>query len=197
MLRRLTLCSLATPVHTAHRWMAQPPRKEHGFSMALRRAESEEEDPLLPTSAVASGLSNRSWIGIFTASRVFSVHFPDHAVFDVSTFLYVSPVLLLSDLASITILLQQARPKIALHIPLCTESPAPGLGGANERCHHFDVHFCFDSCAWYHMSFCLLYIWLTVCGACGTLGIHILQSTSFLASTRIMPCNCVGGSNTH
>ncbi|ESU41860.1 Hypothetical protein GSB_153785, partial [Giardia duodenalis] len=53
-------CSLTTPVHTAHRWMAQPPRKEHAFSMALGTAERGEEDPLLPTSAVASGLNNQS-----------------------------------------------------------------------------------------------------------------------------------------
>ena len=99
--------------------------------------------------------------------------------------------------ASITILLQEARPKIALHIPLCTESVAPGLGGANERYHHFDVHLCFDLCVWYHMSFCLSCVLLTVRSVCGTLGIHILQSISFLASTRIMPCNRVGGSSTH
>ncbi|ESU40100.1 Hypothetical protein GSB_151251 [Giardia duodenalis] len=165
--------------------------------MALGTAESEEENPLLSASAAALGLSNQSWIGIFTASCVFSVHFSDHAVFDVSTFLYASPVLLLPDLASITILLQEARLKIALHIPLCTESAAPGLGGASARCPRSGVHFCFDSCVRYHMSFCLLYIWLTVCGACGTLGIHILQSTNSFTSTRIMPCNCVGGSNTH
>ena len=85
--------------------MAQPPRKEHAFSMALGTAEHGEEDPLLPASAVASGLSNQSWIGIFTASCVFSVHSPGHAAFDVSTFFYASPVLLLSDLASITVLL--------------------------------------------------------------------------------------------
>ena len=165
--------------------------------MALRRAEHGEEDPLLPASAVASSLSNQSWIGSSTTNCVFSVHSPGHAVFDVSTFLYASPVLLLSDLASITILLQEARPKIALHIPLCTESVAPGLGGANERYHHFDVHLCFDLCVWYHMSFCLSCVLLTVRSVCGTLGIHILQSISFLASTRIMPCNRVGGSSTH
>ena len=177
--------------------MPQPPRKERAFSMALGTAESEEEDPLLPTSAAALGLSNQSWIGIFTASRVFSVHSPGHAAFDMLALLYASPVLLLSDLASITILLQEARPKIALHIPLCTESVAPGLGGANERYHHFDVHLCFDLCVWYHMSFCLSCVLLTAHAACGTLGIHILQSISFLASTRIMPCDRVGGSNTH
>ena len=105
LLRQFTSHSLATPVHTAHRWMPQPPRKKHAFSMALGTAESEEEDPLLPASAVASGLSNQSWIGIFTASCVFSVHSPGHAAFDVSTFFYASPVLLLSDLASITVLL--------------------------------------------------------------------------------------------
>ena len=177
--------------------MAQPPRKEHAFSMALGTIEHGEEDPLLPASAVASGLSNQSRIGSSTASCVFSVHSPGHAVFDVSTFLYASPVLLLSDLASITILLQEARPKIALHIPLYTESVAPGLGGANERYHHFDVRLCFDSCGWYRMSIRLPHRFLTAHAACGTRGIHILQSTSSLTSTRIMPCNRVGGSSTH
>ena len=145
--------------------MPQPPRKKHAFSMALGTAESEEENPLLPASAAALGLSNQSWIGIFTASCVFSVHSPGHAAFDMLALLYASPVLLLSDLASITILLQEARPEIALHIPLCTESPAPGLGGANERCHHFDVHVCFDSCGWYRMSIRLPHRFLTTCAA--------------------------------
>ena len=104
LLGQLASCSLATPVHTANCWMPQPPRKEHAFSMALRRAEHGEEDPLLPASAVASGLSNQSWIGSSTTNCVFSVHSPGHAVFDVSTFLYASPGSLLPALASIPIM---------------------------------------------------------------------------------------------
>ncbi|ESU40128.1 Hypothetical protein GSB_154671 [Giardia duodenalis] len=99
--------------------MPQPPRKEHAFSMALRRAESEEENPLLSASAAALGLSNQSWIGIFTASCVFSVHSPGHAVFDVSTFLYASPVSLLPTLTNIPILrggiIKDSFPYSAVH----------------------------------------------------------------------------------
>ena len=73
--------------------------------MALGTAERGEEDPLLPTSAAALGLSSQSWIGIFTASRVFSVHSSGHAAFDMLALLYASLWSFLPTLVSITILL--------------------------------------------------------------------------------------------
>ncbi|KWX11238.1 hypothetical protein QR46_4808 [Giardia duodenalis assemblage B] len=73
--------------------------------MALGTAESEEENPLLPASAAALGLSNQSWIGSSTASCVFSVHSPGHAAFDMLALLYASLWSFLPALVSITILL--------------------------------------------------------------------------------------------